>query len=277
MNYFIDFEATQFSEEIISVGCIREDGETFYALVAPVEGKITPFITNLTGITKEMLKDALSPDRVFELFYDWMFADSTDTPEFFVWGNSDKNFIRHTCHRTNSVKARIALGYIGASMKDYGRICKKNLKWGSEHGLLKTLQKFEIDAEQNHNSLDDAIMLKKVYDYMHMTSEDKLAELFLTWLKTPKVETKKEIVETPEIKLEDLEDGTIYFKNKKKIVASFKNVDDAVSWIKETKVGKDTDAYNNFNVDLTRKKIMHSCNHGSTYYCIRWFIVKKGE
>lgn len=29
MKYFIDFEATQFSQEIISVGCIREDGQTF--------------------------------------------------------------------------------------------------------------------------------------------------------------------------------------------------------------------------------------------------------
>lgn len=51
MNYFIDFEATQFSGEIISVGCVREDGETFYVLVQPQKGKLTPFITNLTGIT----------------------------------------------------------------------------------------------------------------------------------------------------------------------------------------------------------------------------------
>lgn len=29
MKYFIDFEATQFSQEIISIGCIREDGQTF--------------------------------------------------------------------------------------------------------------------------------------------------------------------------------------------------------------------------------------------------------
>lgn len=54
MKYFIDFEATQFSQEIISIGCIREDGQTFYALVAPKKGKITPFITNLTGITAEI-------------------------------------------------------------------------------------------------------------------------------------------------------------------------------------------------------------------------------
>ena len=103
MKYFIDFEATQFSEEIISVGCIREDGETFYSLVAPIEGKITPFITNLTGITAEMLQDAMSPDHVFESFYDWAFAND-DTPDFFVWGNSDIDFLRHTLDAQNLVK-----------------------------------------------------------------------------------------------------------------------------------------------------------------------------
>ena len=52
MKYFIDFEATQFSNEIISVGCVREDGETFYSLVNVQRNKITPFITDLTGISK---------------------------------------------------------------------------------------------------------------------------------------------------------------------------------------------------------------------------------
>ena len=33
MKYFIDFEATQFSQEIISIVCYREDGEMFYSLV----------------------------------------------------------------------------------------------------------------------------------------------------------------------------------------------------------------------------------------------------
>lgn len=85
MKYFIDFEATQFSQEIISIGCIREDGQTFYALVAPKKGKITPFITNLTGITAEMIDSAMSADAVFSKFYDWLFENLDDAPEFLVW------------------------------------------------------------------------------------------------------------------------------------------------------------------------------------------------
>lgn len=73
MKYFIDFEATQFSQEIISIGCYREDGEMFYSLVAPhSKNKVTNFITELTGITKEMLANAPTSDEVFCKFSDWV-------------------------------------------------------------------------------------------------------------------------------------------------------------------------------------------------------------
>lgn len=67
MNYFIDFEATQFSNEIISIGCVNETGEKFSSMVY-TDKKITSFITNLTGITDEMNKAAPSLDDVFTLF-----------------------------------------------------------------------------------------------------------------------------------------------------------------------------------------------------------------
>ena len=54
MKYFIDFEASQFAEEIISVGCVDELGRSFYSLVRPRRPqKVTGFITNLTGITRD--------------------------------------------------------------------------------------------------------------------------------------------------------------------------------------------------------------------------------
>ena len=35
MNHFIDFEATQFTGEIISIGCVDENDRQFYTLVKP--------------------------------------------------------------------------------------------------------------------------------------------------------------------------------------------------------------------------------------------------
>ena len=59
MNFYVDFEATQFSGHIIQIGCVNENGQQFQSLVKPPEGeKITEFITNLTGITNEMLAEA---------------------------------------------------------------------------------------------------------------------------------------------------------------------------------------------------------------------------
>ena len=52
MKYFIDFEATQFSNEIISVGCVREDGKEFYSLVRPEKRKLTKFIRFIWYCTK---------------------------------------------------------------------------------------------------------------------------------------------------------------------------------------------------------------------------------
>lgn len=270
MNYFIDFEATQFSEEIISVGCVREDGETFYALVAPVEGKITPFITNLTGITKEMLSTAFSADHVFESFYDWVFSDSNDNPTFYVWGNSDGSFIRHTACKMNSVKAKMAIGYIAASMKDYSKICKKNLKWDTIHGLLKTLQKFSPEAEQTHNSLDDAIMLKQVYEHMNNNSREYLLELFNCWLKTPKAPNVKVAEENP-ITVADLPKGTIYIKSGKKITCTFTDAKEAANWLRENKCKNE--AYDNFDYQNAMNKILKSCKNGSLYYAIKWRMV----
>ena len=54
MNFYIDFEANQFSDRIISIGCISENGNNFYSLCRPSKPgeTITNFITELTGITK---------------------------------------------------------------------------------------------------------------------------------------------------------------------------------------------------------------------------------
>lgn len=162
MNYFIDFEATQFSGEVISVGCVREDGETFYALVQPQKGKLTPFITNLTGITTDMMDEALSPNRAFEMLYDWAFVPD-DTPDFYCWGDSDATFLQRTFKRMTSRKARMAAGYICGGLIDYHKKFCKSVKVKS-CALIKAYNALlDKEYEQTHNALDDAMMLFEVY------------------------------------------------------------------------------------------------------------------
>lgn len=73
MKYFIDFEATEYSNEIISIGCVDENGREFYSLVQPHKiEKLTKFITDLTGITTEDLCNAPTANEAFSEFYNWL-------------------------------------------------------------------------------------------------------------------------------------------------------------------------------------------------------------
>ena len=249
MKYFIDFEATQFSEEIISIGCIREDGETFYSLVAPVDGKITPFITNLTGITAEMLKTAMSPDHVFEMFYDWAFI-ADDTPDFFVWGNSDVDFLRHTFKRTTSRKARMAIGYMCGSATDYAKKFCKTIKADS-CALI-------------------AVMLFQVYDIATNIPVSELKEKMsaVVTIKKTGAAAQEKIIKWNEM---GLDKGTICIINKKgKALQIFKDIEEAADWVLNTKISEEQREKTNRN---NIKKKIKSAYSGGQYYSMAWRIV----
>lgn len=87
MNFYLDFEANQYSERIISIGCIAENGARFETLVKPVKNeKVTAFITKLTGITNEMLKNAPSADEAFNAFYEFVKTNNEGgTPTYYCY------------------------------------------------------------------------------------------------------------------------------------------------------------------------------------------------
>lgn len=265
MKYFVDFEATQFSNEIISIGCIREDGETFYSLIAPVEGKITPFITNLTGITKEMVDEAMNPDTVFETFHDWVFADErSEAPDFFCWGSSDVDFLRATFKRTKSLKARMMIGYMAGSLRDYA------VKWTKRTKIVCALVKAYncIDPEyvQTHNALDDAVMLAKVYN---ATERLDGAHTIFSSLKELK---QAKGVSTPVIKWTDsgLPAGTVcIIDQKKQVVNHFADYREAAKWVLDNKI--DEKCREQANLDKIANKVKTSCNNQSKlYFGLRW-------
>lgn len=246
MNYFIDFEATQFSGEVISVGCVREDGETFYVLVQPQKGKLTPFITNLTGITADMMDEALSPNRAFEMLYDWAFVPD-DTPEFFCWGDSDATFLQHTFKRMTSRKARMAAGYICGGLIDYHKKFCKATKIKS-CALIKAYNALlDKEYEQTHNALDDAMMLFEVY-------------------KAPKDFVK--LGEPAEIVKSQCETS-----NKKKRITNsicvFISLGEAADWYIKNKI----DPNSNPRKDRIAGRIKKACDTNGNYGDMKWSYV----
>lgn len=164
MNYFIDFEATQFSNEIISIGCVREDGETFYSLVKPKK-KLTNFIINLTGITQEMIDSAPNSDEVFEKFFNWLCQSEVDAC-FLCYGNSDLGFVKKNLENSTNLKAQSALSLIGMNLHDYSKTVETHFGLVQHIALKKIVAYYRgvDEVEQTHNALEDALFLKEIYD-----------------------------------------------------------------------------------------------------------------
>ena len=177
MNFYLDFEATQFSERIISIGCIADNGARFKTLVKPVKNeKVTAFITQLTGITNEMLENAPSADEAFNAFYEFVKTNNDGgTPTYYCYGDSDVKFIKHTVSGMNDFQAIMFASSIQALLVDYSAVVKSYL---STRGLalkkLVALIRQVDEVEQNHDALDDAIMLKECYEGLDTLDKDAL-------------------------------------------------------------------------------------------------------
>jgi DNA polymerase III epsilon subunit-like protein len=166
MNYFIDFEATQYSNEIISIGCVNERGDKFSSLVQANPKKVTNFITELTGITKQDVINAPSADEVFNNFYDWITIDGNIDFTFYCYGDTDITFIESNLKKAKNLKAICALSIIGMHLKDYSKIVKEHYGLIKNIKLIKLVQYYRgVDhIEQAHDALEDALYLKEIFD-----------------------------------------------------------------------------------------------------------------
>ena len=164
MNYFIDFEATQFSNRIISVGCIKETGETFYSLVNP-ERELTKFIIDFTGITQEQVDAAPSANEVFEKLFDFCLQDE-EAPTFYCYGDSDTAFAKATLEKmATNFKAKSMLSYIYANLIDFCPAVRAHFGIHSSVKLIKVAEYYKKEEMvQNHNALDDALLLKYLFE-----------------------------------------------------------------------------------------------------------------
>lgn len=193
MKFYLDFEATRFSNRIISVGCVAENGKTFYSLVKPGKRKkVDKFITELTGITNEMLEDAPSADRVFSKLADWFEENSSGiAPEFYCYGDSDITFIQHTLADMEDTKACLCAMAIAGNLIDYAGVVKKFFVSPNDMALRKVYMLIQAKQElvQKHDALEDALMLQCVVENLETKCkpEDKDTILAMPSQKKPKV------------------------------------------------------------------------------------------
>jgi DNA polymerase III epsilon subunit-like protein len=174
MNFYIDFEATQYTEEIISIGCIAENGNTFECLVVPSNLKqITSFITGLTGITREMVEDyGFSPESAFAHLKMFIKENNRDEiPTYYCYGDSDKTFLRNTIKHMKNFEMIVFASSVRDMLVDYSVEVKNYLATcGLSLKKLAALIRHVDEVEQNHDALDDAKMLKECFEGLHTIS-----------------------------------------------------------------------------------------------------------
>ena len=173
MDIFLDFEATQFKENVIAIGAYCECG-SFDCLVRPPKGdKVSKFITGLTGITKEMSKTALPAEEAFFDLYQWMQEVGKDqSPIFYhAFGKMDEIFLTNTIQHIQNPEVCLFVENLAASLiDDSKKVCK--FFHAKTIGVFKALKYFEPDApNQDHDPLNDAIALSKLMSYIYSTPE----------------------------------------------------------------------------------------------------------
>ena len=276
MRYFIDFEATQFTNEIISIGCVKETGETFYSLVKVDKNKMTNFIINLTGITKEDIEKAPTADEVFDNFYDWIAVDN-EKAIFYCYGNSDLTFILKNLNNSGTLKSQISLSLLRSNLIDYSK------RVINHFGLIKSIALKKVVAyyrgveeiEQNHDSLEDALFLKEIYE--HISKEEEVVSCPFPEYSS---DNYKEIDEL-NFKILSLKRQVFFnnndfklaiFKSKKgKLLKDFQNKEEAFQFVLKTIGTKNAAEAKEENI---YEKIYKSCSCGKSYCGFFWRVIE---
>lgn len=264
MKYFLDFEGTQFSHRIISIGATCENGHSFYSLMKPESKyKISDMITELTGITTEDIDSAKSAIEVFNEFYNWVLTQEEEAkenevnwnPQWYVWGSEDINFIQSTFRDcANDPCARMILGDIAGGLIDYcDKFCQRfNIK---QRGLLKVAQAFDHTKEQNHNALSDAMLLQFVYSCEEKYTKAEIKKMVARLTEIENLPPRPKWTES------DLPKGTIVtISNSRKVKKSFTSAEEAAKWIIEEK------KITNISEEVMARRIVKAAKKRETYY-----------
>lgn len=159
----VDLETTGLDpnyEEIIEVAAIRVNNgdisNCFHTLVKPFN-EIDGFITELTGITNEMLSTAPPIKSVIQNFIDFigdsiLVAHNAHFDINFIYDNYDNHF----CN----------------DFIDTMRISRRLFGVSAGHRLSDLVERFGIDGVVEHRAMSDAIKTYHCYEYMKRYASD---------------------------------------------------------------------------------------------------------
>ena len=296
MKFYLDFEAANDTEKIISIGCTSETGSIFTCYVKPYSTskpneiqKIDHFITELTGITNEMLeKFGLDPDIAFNRLFDFVLKEAGNSiPEYYCYGCTDAHFIANTLkimHDPRAITFAIALQH---SLINFAESVKSYLGIRNEISLRKAfILCTKEDTAQSHDALKDALMLQHIATHLDsidladiekiipmsnnksMTPKAKAPEIFLAWENNP---TDKWEADT----LADATDWSIKCTDNNNKIKYFNNVETASLWCIKYFL-KGYSPKKEKNVSTIKTRLTNAIKNNKRYMGFEW-IERKEE
>lgn len=177
MKFYLDFEAAQYTGRIISIGCACENGAKFKSFISLPKGeKVGKEVSELTGITDEMLRSAPTADVVFAQLFEWVRSICKDIPIYYVYGDADKGFLKNTIKKMKDFTAITFASSIISFMEDYSPNIKKH--YGILIGLNKVYNLMKnTNNTQRHDALEDAEMLQYIDEHLAEASTELPEEL----------------------------------------------------------------------------------------------------
>lgn len=262
MKIFIDFEATQ-EKEIVSIGAVTENGQTFYSLVKPQFSSISQYISQLIHISNETVANETTLDEVLTIMYQWLWGQCSNIAEWeFLAYGADNKFVSASMRNIHSEKATILAALMIAKMTDaYGTI--KSFF----HGPISLIHAFnyveQAENKQRHNPLEDAMMFQKVYEYTRNNEPlpcHPLNEQFNNTMAAVKMPSGAFWCTT----------GSKNYKPR-----TFATIDDAIDFFINTCIGKEQRA--SVHRERVMKNIMVSVRKNSKYAGYYWYRNKEEE
>ncbi|MBR5615009.1 MAG: PolC-type DNA polymerase III [Clostridia bacterium] len=185
-----DIETTGLSPEtetITEIGGVKiMDGEivnTFSKLINPGR-EISPQITQLTGITNEMVKDAPTIDEVLPEFIDFC-GKRNHVKNFVVAHNArfDVGFIKAEIERYNQKLAEGAekLSFDEYPIIDTLELSRELFPNEKSHKLDLVCERLGVSLENHHRALDDATATAEAFIKLHTIKEQSQSALDDSW------------------------------------------------------------------------------------------------
>ena len=261
MKFYIDIEATQPENEIIAIGAVAETGATFYSLVKPQFSSISQFVSELTHISPEDLEKAPDINEVLRSFDLWVIGQEQDIMECrFISYGGDSGFIKATLPVITEQHAFTIAAILIAKMED----CYDNIR-KFFHGGIKLVHAFNyvqsMEVEQQHDPLEDAIMLQKVFEYTQ--THDPL----------PCHPLNKNFDVAMDNATTKMPSGIFWCTAKGNKRKDFNSCDEAIDWLINEVMKQPDPAVVHRNRVMTN--IMKSVRTGRKYCDYRWFRKKE--